>query len=116
MGPILEKLSCEKKEIILMGNFSMNILNCNSDKEITDFVGAIYASSLYSTSNTPTRITAASKALIHIIFYNDLTKKSTAGKITTSISDHLTQFLIIRYQTANFDNNRRKEVPKKLKI
>ena len=39
-------------------------------------------------------------------------KKITAGNITTSISDHLTQFLIIRDQTTNFDNNKRKEAPK----
>ena len=32
MGPLLEKLSREKKEIILMGDFNINILNCDSDK------------------------------------------------------------------------------------
>ena len=39
-------------------------------------------------------------------------KKITAGNIAFSISDHLTQFLIIRNQTTNFENNRKKEVPK----
>ena len=28
IGPLLENLSCEKKEIILMGNFNIHILNC----------------------------------------------------------------------------------------
>ena len=31
--------------------------------------------------------------------------------MATSVSDHLTQFLIIRDQTTNFDNNRKKEIP-----
>ena len=39
-------------------------------------------------------------------------KKITAGNIAFSISDHVTQFLIIRNQTTNFENNRKKEVPK----
>ena len=58
MGPLLEKLSCEKEEIILMGDFNINILNCNSHKDTADFVDAIYASLLYPTINTPTQITA----------------------------------------------------------
>ena len=76
MCRLLEKLSCEKIEIILMGDFNINILNCNSDKDTTDFVDTIYASTLYPTINTPTtRITAISKTLIDKIFYNDFTKK-----------------------------------------
>ena len=98
MGPLLEKLSCEKKEIILMGDFNVNIPNHDSDKDTTDFVDTMSASSLYPTINTPTRITATSKTLIVNIFYNDFTKNVVAGNITTSISDHLTQYLIIKDQ------------------
>ena len=32
IGPLLEKLSLEQKEIILIGDFNINILNCGSDK------------------------------------------------------------------------------------
>ena len=58
LGPLLEKISCEKKEIILMGYFNINMLNCDSDKGTADFVDIIYASSLHPTINTSTRITA----------------------------------------------------------
>ena len=53
MGPLLENLSHEKKEIILMGDFKINILNCDfkinilncdSDTDTTDFVDTIYVS------------------------------------------------------------------------
>ena len=95
-----------------MGDFNINVLNCDSDKDTADSVDTIYASSLYPTINSLTQITATSKTLIGNIFHNHVTKKITTGNIATSISDHLTQFLIIRDQTTNFDNNRKKEVPK----
>ena len=95
-----------------MGDFHINILNCDSDKDITDFKDTMYASSLYPTNNTPTRITATSKTLIDNIFYNDFTKKISAGNILTSISDHLTQYLLISNQTEVFQNNSKKETPK----
>ena len=71
-----------------------DILNCNSDNENSDFNDTMYASSFYPTINTPTQITSASKTLIGSIFYNTFTKSILVGNIATSISDHLTQFLI----------------------
>ena len=71
----------------------------------------MYASSLYPTINTPTRITAASKTLIDI-FYNDFTKKISARNILISISDHLTQYLLISNQTEVSQNNSKKETLK----
>ena len=54
-------LSLEKKELILMGVFIINVLNCDSDKDTADFKDTIYASLLYPTINTLARITATSK-------------------------------------------------------
>ena len=62
-----------------MGDFSINILNCDSDKDTTDFIDSMYASSLYPAINTPTRITATSKTPVNNIFYNDFTKKFQQG-------------------------------------
>ena len=45
MGPILQKLSRKKKEMILMGDFNINILICNSDIDTGGFVDTIYTSS-----------------------------------------------------------------------
>ena len=73
-----------------MGDFNINIVNCDSDKDTSDFVDTMYASPLFFTINTPTRITATSKTLINNIFYNGFTKKNSAGNIFTSISDHKT--------------------------
>ena len=51
-----------------MGDFKKNILNCDSEKDISDFIDTMYASVLYSTINTPTRITPTSKPLTDNIF------------------------------------------------
>ena len=67
----------------------------------------MYASSFYPTINTPTQITATSKTLIDNIFYNTLTKNILVGNVATSISDHLTQFLIT--------TNKHKSLPEKKK-
>ena len=43
----------------------------------------------------PTRITEKTATLIDNIFVNGQTQKYNSGNITTSISDHLPQFIII---------------------
>ena len=57
-----------------MGDFNINLLNHDSDKDTRDFVDTMYASSFYPTINIPIRITASSKTLIDNVFYNDFTK------------------------------------------
>ena len=52
MSPLLEKTSREKKEIILMGDFNVNTLNFDSDKDTAYFGDTIYASLLHPTFNT----------------------------------------------------------------
>ena len=61
----------------------------------------MYASSFYSTINAPARIASTSKTLIDDVFYNCFTKGVTSGNVTTSISDHLTQFLIVSNKNSN---------------
>ena len=51
-----------------MGDFNINLLNYDSDKDTTNFVDTIYALSFYPTINTPTQITATSKTLIDNIY------------------------------------------------
>ena len=81
LNPLLENLATEKKEIIQMGDYKINILICNSDNETSDFIDTMHASSFYPTINTPTQITATSKTLIDNIFYNTFTKNMLVGNI-----------------------------------
>ena len=74
MLPLLEKLSLEKKRI-LMGDFNTNFLQSDLDKETSNFIDNIYSNSFFPTINLPTRITALYKTLIDNIFYNNICKK-----------------------------------------
>ena len=104
LEPLLEKLAFEKKEVILMGDFNINLLNCNIDKNTSDYVDTLYSHAFFPTINSPMQITANSKTLIDNIFYNDVTKNIISGNITASISDHLTQFLLISNQNPSSKN------------
>ena len=92
-----------------MGDFSISFLNFDFDKDTTDLVDTMYASSFCPIMNTPTWITATSKTLIDDTFYNDFTQKIAAGNIATSISDHLTQFFIIGDQRTKLEENSKKK-------
>ena len=39
--PLLKKLGKENKETILMRDFNINILNCNSDRDTSSFIDTI---------------------------------------------------------------------------
>ena len=94
-------LAKEKKETILMGDFNINILNCNSDRDTSSSIDTIYSNSFYPTISIPARITSTSKILIDNILYNNITKSISAGNKATSISDHLTQYIFILYKISD---------------
>ena len=50
---LVEKLSFEKKEVILMGDFNINLLNCNIDKSTSDYVDTLYSMYFFSYNTLP---------------------------------------------------------------
>ena len=78
--------------------FNIKLLNCNIDKNASHYVDILYSHAFSPTINSPTSITPISKTLIDNIFYNNITKNIISGNITTLISDHLTQFLLVSNQ------------------
>ena len=91
--PLLEKLSNENKQILIMGDFNINLLNYD-DKNTANFLDTMFSYSYLPFISTPTRVTGHSKTLIDNIFYNKPMLNVTAGNISSVISDHLIQFLI----------------------
>ena len=90
----------KKKEVILLGDYNINLLNCKniyneSDKNTYDFLELILSCSFMPKLMNPTRMTRRSQTLIDNIFYNAVQPKIIAGNITTDISDHLIQFIAI---------------------
>ena len=79
---ILKKVSFENKDVYLLGDFNISLLNYESDRH-TPYI------------KLPTRITPRSKTLIDNIFYNNFNESIISGNLITDISDHLAQFIII---------------------
>ena len=85
--PLLEKLSHENKQIQIMGDFNINLLNYD-DKNTANFLDTMFPYSYLPFINTPTRVTGHSKTLIDNIL------NITAGNISSITSGYLIQFLI----------------------
>ena len=94
MMPLLDKLSNENKDIMIMGDFNVNLINCNDDKNISNFLDTMLSHSFLPFITTPTRITRNTKTLIDNIFYNKPLNDITSGNLSSIISDHLIHFLI----------------------
>ena len=56
-----------------MGDFNINLLNCNINKNTSDYADILYSHAFYPTINSPTQITADSKTSADNIFYNNIT-------------------------------------------
>ena len=84
--PLLDKLSNENKDIMIMGDFNINLINYNDDKNTGNFLDTMFSQSFLPYITTPTRITRNTKTLINNIYYNK--------PVNNIISDHLIQFLI----------------------
>ena len=95
LEPLLAKMSFEKKVVVLLGDYNINLLNCDTDKNTCDFLELILSFSFLPRIIKPTRITSRSQTLIDNIFINELHSNIVAGNITTDVSDHLTQFVAI---------------------
>ena len=58
--PLLEKLSNENKQILIMGDFNINLLNYKN-KNTANFLDTVFSYSYLPFINTPTRVTGHSK-------------------------------------------------------
>ena len=74
----LTKISLEKKEVILLGDYNINLLNCESDKNASKFLELMLSFSLIPRIMNPTRITPRSQTLIDNIFYREVQPKIIA--------------------------------------
>ena len=80
----------EKKEVTLLGDYNINLLNCDSDKNTCVFLELMLSFFFLQRIIKPTRITLRSETLTDNILINQLHSNIVAGNITTDISDHLT--------------------------
>ena len=95
----LEKLSYENKDIILMGDFNIDILKYDTNNDSAAFLDMMYENFLLPYISSPTRVTPRSQTLIDNIFSNIIEDEIISGNITTTISDHYAQFTLFKNKT-----------------
>ena len=91
---MLEKVSSENKEVFLMGDFNINLLNYESNRETADFLNNMHSNSIVLYITLPTHITPRSKTLFDNIFFNEINEAAISGNLIPDISDHHAQYLI----------------------
>ena len=76
-----------------MGDFNINLLECETDNAAKNFADTLASQSFLPTITKPTRITEGTATLIDNILTNDFVNHTT-GILETDLSDHLPVFLI----------------------
>ena len=93
LEPILEKISLEKKDCALMGDFNVDLIKSNVRNKANEFYNTFTSYFFSPFILHPSRL--ASKSLIDNIFFNSLEYSSISGNILFELSDHLIQFLVL---------------------
>ena len=85
----------EQTQVFLLGDFTINLPNCNNHQRTNDFLDSLASDSFMRYILQPTRITSHSKTLIENIFSNFLTHELIYGNISATISYHLPHLLFV---------------------
>ena len=85
------------KQVFIMGDFNINLLNDDSHTPTNDFVNTLFSKNFLPCFNHSTRIYGQSSAIIDNIFTNIIDSKIICGNILTNISEYFLQFLILRH-------------------
>ena len=102
---LLVNANSEKKEIMLMGGFNINLLNYESNESVADFLDTMCAYGFLPCISGPTHLTPHSKTLIDNIFYSGISNDIQSGNILTNISDNLSQILFLSFKKNSNTNS-----------
>ena len=92
----IEKRASSGKHIVIMGDFNIDLLKCASSSYSHDFLTSLQSCSLVPTIDKPTRVRSTSATLIDNIFINNPDQVVVSGNIISDISDHFSQFCILK--------------------
>ena len=111
--PILQELSSSNTEVLICGDYNINLLKLAGESHLADFFDMMLGHSFYPKITLPTRVNNSSGAtLIDNIFckLSSHTVSTTSGIILDQLSDHYPYF-------ASLDNlsTKRAQSPKKVK-
>lgn len=110
MKDLLSTLSKERKRIVLMGDYNINLLNSSVHKESERFLDVMLDNNLIPYITQPTRFDKnLNGSLIDNIFFSELSTECVSGNIMNHFSDHLPNFLIIPLEKNRINYKLRKQ-------
>lgn len=110
---LTSKLEKKMKEIILVGDFNIDLLKVNDHKDTNIFYNSLIAHHYLPAITKPTRITQTTKTLIENIFCTNWSKLQSASIIISDLSDHLpiiVQFSLEKYKIKELDYTDRRPI------
>ena len=95
MEELLRVITHENKNCILTGDFNINLLKHAKSPGVSKFLENLLSHNFMPQITLPTRITERTATLIDNILINSNVLNCISGNITTSISNHLPQFIVL---------------------
>ena len=93
LNELLNNLSKENKTIFLLTDFNIKLLNYDIHPHTNEFLDSLSSHYFLPHILEPSRVKTNTKILKENIFSNITVPRIISGNLTTSISDHLPQFL-----------------------
>ena len=90
---VLDNLSVDKSNVILVGDFNMNLLPTCIDGKAVELLTSLEITGLHQIITSPTRVTRVTSSLIDHIYTNISKFKMHSGIIETDINDHFPVFV-----------------------
>ena len=102
MYHLLNKIECENKDVVLMGDANIDLLKYNIQNSSTEYLDMFLCNGMVPGITLPTRVTKTSATLIDHIFIKNTMNYHVAGTLTTNITDHYINFIFLskKEQTA----------------
>ena len=98
LNTLLDKFSIENKQVFLLGDFNVNLLNYNDHQPTNEFLDSFASNSFIPYILQPARITSHSKTLIDNIFSNIISHEMISGNITAKyLITYLNFYLLLMY-------------------
>ena len=96
LSRVFNVINGENKKSYIMGDFNIDLLKCDRDSSVNDFINLVFSSGFCIMIDRPTRITETSISLIDNIFTNDPPNAIDSGALINDISDHFPVFTITK--------------------
>ena len=98
---LLERISKEKKNAFLPGDFNVDLLKYDKHSVANEFIESLSSYMYLPYILHPVRVTVRLQTITDNVFSNYVSKEAVCGNLTSTISDHLPQVLFIPFMFSN---------------